>query len=58
MNDPDISSNYNKQILDVGNRIMDNKNGTSNYSNEKCQNGGYFNKTLGYNVDETDYYTL
>ena len=58
MNDSDISSNYIKETFNVGKQTNDNKNGTYNYSNEKSQNGGQFGNTFGYNLDESDYYSL
>ena len=58
MNDSDISSNYIKETLNVGESINDNKNGTHTYSDEKSQNGGQFGNTIGYNLVESNNYLL
>ena len=58
INDADISSNYIEEIFEVGDKIKDNNDGTSLYSNEKCQNGGSFGETIGYNLEDTNYLQL
>jgi len=58
INDADISSNYVEELFEVGDKIKDNNDGTSLYSNEKCQNGGSFGETIGYNSDDANYLQL